>query len=121
MPNDREQAARPVFWITGEVGYRSSKTFAHFRCTVCAIEYESDLRRVGETVWKKIPGAVWSHRERGSGSGSGSPYEESGSVCLSNPKSTRTSDSQASHDAPRFCGVSPSLSVFSGAPARVRR
>ena len=55
MPNDREQAARPVFWITGEVGYRSSKTFAHFRCTVCDIEYESNLRRLGETIWKQIP------------------------------------------------------------------
>ncbi len=55
MPQDRQQAARPVFWLTGEVGFRATKTFAHFRCTVCDVEYEANLRRLGQPIWQQTP------------------------------------------------------------------
>jgi hypothetical protein len=55
MPQDREQGEPPVFWITGDIGFRSAKSFAHFRCTVCRIEFEENLRRLGLNLFEAMP------------------------------------------------------------------
>lgn len=55
LPNDRHQPIAPIYWRTGEDGFRAAKTFAHFRCTICRIEFEENMRRLGRKLFKEIP------------------------------------------------------------------
>jgi hypothetical protein len=57
MPNDRQQPIARIYWRTGEEGFRAAKTFAHFRCTICRVEFEENMRRLGKRLFDQMPEA----------------------------------------------------------------
>jgi hypothetical protein len=55
MPNDRQQADAPIYWLTGEEGFRAAKTCAHFRCTICRIEFEGNCDASARSSSSRCP------------------------------------------------------------------
>jgi len=55
MPYDRFEPHNRRFWLWDEVGGRSGKASAHFKCQRCGLKFEYDLRRLGKKLFDLRP------------------------------------------------------------------